>query len=107
MVQPTISSILKCLPSTAQQSVRHRQLISTGPGLRSTVCRWLQALALPTLLGLLSGYLTYDCLHYAMHHGIGRRLPLLRQARPRTSHRQSQRARSNRTLSVAPLTLPA
>ena len=42
----------------------------------------LQALALPTLLGILMGYLTYDCLHYAMHQGVGRRWPLLKQARP-------------------------
>jgi len=27
------------------------------------------------------GYLTYDCLHYAMHQGVGRRWPLLKQVR--------------------------
>ena len=32
----------------------------------------LQAIAFPAFIGLLAGYLTYDCLHYAIHHGTYR-----------------------------------
>ena len=31
----------------------------------------MQAVAFPAFTGLLGGYLIYDCLHYAMHHGGG------------------------------------
>ena len=30
-----------------------------------------QAHALPFFMGILAGYICYDCSHYAMHHGIG------------------------------------
>ena len=58
---------------------------------RPSVCCCWQALVLPTFLGILVGYLTYDCLHYAMHQGVGRRWPLLKQARPCISNTQVQR----------------
>ena len=43
----------------------------------------MQAYAFPTFIGLLAGYLTYDCLHYAIHHSSyrsGRALKLVRAA---------------------------